>query len=121
MRISDWSSDVCSSDLLERNRAAIGQAMADRVFHDLAVLAAELHQLRHRRPSEAQLAPLARAEDRIVHMKLVSGEIFRPSIGIIVDDHGIGDGGGGIEMMTEDDVPKANPARPVAEDRKRGG
>src|SRR3546814_1720423 len=27
--------------LLERNRAAIGQAMADRVFHDLAVLAAE--------------------------------------------------------------------------------
>src|SRR3546814_9834122 len=69
MRISDWSSDVCSSDL------------------------------------------------RIVHMKLVSGEIFRPSIGIIVDDHGIGDGGGGIEMMAEDEVPKAHLARHVADQR----
>src|SRR3546814_4184893 len=60
MRISDWSSDVCSSDL---------------------------------------------------------GEIFRPSIGIIVDDHGIGDGGGGIEMMAEDEVPKAHLARHVADQR----
>src|SRR3546814_1983554 len=50
-------------------------------------------------------------------MKLVSGEIFRPSIGIIVDDHGIGDGGGGIEMMAEDEVPKAHLARHVADQR----
>src|SRR3546814_2988545 len=31
MRISDWSSDVCSSDLLDRRRAALMFAVIDRL------------------------------------------------------------------------------------------
>src|SRR3546814_3437271 len=37
MRISDWSSDVCSSDLLNVVRLAVGDHQADDVeVHDLA-------------------------------------------------------------------------------------
>src|SRR3546814_17260383 len=45
MRISDWSSDVCSSDLLPLREARwLGQA--DRVYHDLDVPAAILDRAR---------------------------------------------------------------------------
>src|SRR3546814_2330759 len=36
MRISDWSSDVCSSDLPAVARYALGQARPDAVFHAAA-------------------------------------------------------------------------------------
>src|SRR3546814_5393415 len=41
MRISDWSSDVCSSDLLAGGRAVVGRRVIDPPFHvviDLDVL-----------------------------------------------------------------------------------
>src|SRR3546814_17947348 len=34
MRISDWSSDVCSSDLVERQQAAVLQAVGDVAVDD---------------------------------------------------------------------------------------
>src|SRR3546814_5571133 len=55
MRISDWSSDVCSSDLVDRHRGLAGLAVADDQLalaaadrdHRVDGLVAGLHRLRH--------------------------------------------------------------------------
>src|SRR3546814_19121137 len=48
MRISDWSSDVCSSDLLLREAAVLAARRNNRRIETLL-----FHQLAHRRPKVA--------------------------------------------------------------------
>src|SRR3546814_17418666 len=49
MRISDWSSDVCSSDLVQEALAAVvvDQQLADRLLHAVGVLRGELLAVVH--------------------------------------------------------------------------
>src|SRR3546814_9255787 len=76
MRISDWSSDVCSSDLDERllHGASRDQHLRDV---DLAVLeppADDVHRRRHRSEDHARIGPLieCRSEERRVGKECVS-------------------------------------------------
>src|SRR3546814_18137075 len=78
MRISDWSSDVCSSDLVGNHRLATGDVdarMVEGVFQAHAEVGQEGGELRHRRHD---LAParsaehVARSEERRVGNECVS-------------------------------------------------
>src|SRR3546814_1886356 len=69
VRISDWSSDVCSSDLARRNEASklIGQAMAGGDKDKAEALKAEVAELKTALPAkeEAEREQLAALHDRL--------------------------------------------------------
>src|SRR3546814_1617139 len=67
MRISDWSSDVCSSDLEDRadDRAACPPQPVDRHTQAAMVVAAPFdHQQRHLRLARQQAGEIGRASCR---------------------------------------------------------
>src|SRR3546814_10701951 len=74
MRISDWSSDVCSSDLLWRGRGQYAQRAHLGHAPDLADLNAEAvlegfsHRARHRRSADHDLTKRARSLGRPLQM-----------------------------------------------------
>src|SRR3546814_14133532 len=65
MRISDWSSDVCSSDLYARERTAFGRAIGE--FQGMRWKLAEMY-----RDIEAARSLLYRSEERRVGKECVS-------------------------------------------------
>src|SRR3546814_16165985 len=64
MRISDWSSDVCSSDLARRRRAEDVQAVADLQLLQLAEVIVELAERRLRIVGLGDAAVLVEAAGR---------------------------------------------------------
>src|SRR3546814_6560073 len=78
MRISDWSSDVCSSDLYPRDaeRIRVGQKVAVRSLSGEARLSAEV---------EAILPTADLASQTLmahVHMPASAAQQFRPGMGV---------------------------------------
>src|SRR3546814_17439688 len=72
MRISDWSSDVCSSDLIGDRRAAIEAAVADLTADDLLALAAH-----HKTLARTQMRDLFEQEPgRFERLSLEAGPLF---------------------------------------------
>src|SRR3546814_1682567 len=76
MRISDWSSDVCSSDLADRNVGLrlTQQPVADHAARDLAALAA-----RHRRIIDREAHRQRRRIDRLRGDRLAHARVDRKS------------------------------------------
>src|SRR3546814_4998043 len=72
MRISDWSSDVCSSDLDEAAPRRRGQSVS-AAAHDNAVAAAAFQPMQpRRRQSLKRKQPVERSEERRVGKECVS-------------------------------------------------
>src|SRR3546814_10874594 len=72
MRISDWSSDVCSSDLRQMRDLPVGRAAGEGI---LAAFEAEQQSDRARRHDGADVHPVAdgvRSEERRVGKECVS-------------------------------------------------
>src|SRR3546814_12509416 len=74
MRISDWSSDVCSSDLVEADRLAIGHRVLDDRPHQLRIFLglAEAARVRNLRP-EAVLDRKSVVEGKSVSVRVDLG------------------------------------------------
>src|SRR3546814_19542008 len=87
MRISDWSSDVCSSDLQDALRTAFDDGGRDAALADIGkTLGCEQH--RHiLLPERLQPFPDARGEERIVKQApgLVQAHKCRPAIKALLD------------------------------------
>src|SRR3546814_14195352 len=89
MRISDWSSDVCSSDLAEMEFGARGIAH----FLRRAGIAAVAHQLGQRAFKVAAAARAERFELGQIDRQIVRGEgehAWRPISGRVVDQGAVG-------------------------------
>src|SRR3546814_1734419 len=65
MRISDWSSDVCSSDLLARQRGFGRERGIFRIFGPLLHRARRAHQAKDVEPDFLVLVRLQRDEERL--------------------------------------------------------
>src|SRR3546814_11311008 len=79
MRISDWSSDVCSSDLDHRGDAARCSSASSAV-HGLLVLLARLADL-HAHVDQARRQAGAAAVDPLHALRLAFLEEVRPEVG----------------------------------------
>src|SRR3546814_5325644 len=71
MRISDWSSDVCSSDLIQREAARIGPVMTGRSIVPGKIGQGQLYQSGFAR-STKPVANHERSEERRVGKECVS-------------------------------------------------
>src|SRR3546814_3109521 len=58
MRISDWSSDVCSSDLSVRNHAEVAVHLINAIVHELLQQSVLRHRLRRRHVDQARVIAL---------------------------------------------------------------
>src|SRR3546814_7550114 len=78
MRISDWSSDVCSSDLVLRRQQRADRGIAVALMHDDAPVAGEI-RAQGRRFHRLQLA----AGDPVVVAQRVRQQPRRTGIGVV--------------------------------------
>src|SRR3546814_18898528 len=115
MRISDWSSDVCSSDLARRRRAEDVQAVADLQLLQLAEVIVELAERRLRIVGLGDAAVLVEAAGRreledLRAQHLQAARIEAGGVAILVDQ--------ALELGKRAVAPRAGQRR---RDRKRGG
>src|SRR3546814_14088179 len=71
MRISDWSSDVCSSDLFDRNRGNISAAQAELASAEARLNAARMDAEAAARSGSARVSAAERSEERRVGKECV--------------------------------------------------
>src|SRR3546814_18639806 len=85
MRISDWSSDVCSSDLLEQHAEGVADIVRmkfGKAFGAVAALKQEGLALRHAAELARQLARFTREDERRIVCELAFGGRERTGVAV---------------------------------------